>query len=110
MRPRLRNLGPVLGVVLPGGLDRPRHAPLGIGGTIVQVVCQHPRAVADDHLVAQHDRMEGQQPLGRAAVAPHAAIAARPEGRLTIHPDLLELDAPLGRAHIDRARRRPSTA
>ena len=41
-------------------------APLGIGGTIIQVIRQDPRAVADDHLVAQHDRMKGQQPLRRS--------------------------------------------
>ena len=67
----LRALRAVLGVVFPGVLDRPGRVPVGIGRAIIQIVREHAVAVADDHLVSQHDRMKGQKPLLQAGDAVH---------------------------------------
>ena len=75
--------GHLLGGMFPRRLDQPRCAPLGVSRTIVQIVCQNLRAVADDHLVPEHDRMKRQEPLGRSGGrrAPQIARMPKADGR-----------------------------
>src|SRR5258708_5843278 len=89
-------------VVLPDLLDHPRRAD-SVPGTVIKVVGENLVLVADDHLIAQDDRVVGEFPVvgdrrRRVNPATEGAIAtiARRYGG--------EFDAPLQRADVDRAR------
>ena len=72
--------GTVLRVELPGGTHQPGFVAVRIARPVAETEGHHPRGIGDHNLVAQDDRVEGQQPLGLGLTG----VPPRPEARRSV--------------------------